>query len=673
MLEQIVINWSANVRKESLAGREYLVAPLTLIVPGVLAGSKGALLYPKEEIARNYHAWNGVPIVVYHPVDNGQHVSARDPRILEKVQVGNVYRARITENGGRLVAEGWFDVERTKQVDLRVFNALVAGVRMEISTGLFTDNEPVEGSPVWNGPTGTPKPYDFVARNYRPDHLAILPDQVGACSLADGCGLLVNEHGVVVNKIVKLPSGKYRVTSEDGSKNLGEYATREEAEKRLAQVEHFKNRADNADEQCECGAVMEMMEDGKCKCGKMMESAQRGGGTGGRTPSALSANTDYILKAQLHTRLSSAGEEVWVESAQNGEVVFSKGGKTFKQKYTVEKDEKGNDVYNLNDQPTEVKKVGGYYRRSPGMLPPSTSATDSPPTPLPSPSANTAPDESTLSLNSGDVMNRDQMILWLTTNCECWKGQGDRDTLATLNDAKIQQLYNSAANAVNNAQVVNSLRTSLQIPETVTGNNLATMIRDKWTQVTTPQQTTNNGQQQQPTNPNPAQVPQQPMTEQQWLASAPPSVQATLNFARAVEQRERSALVERCVANVADETQKAALRPIYAKMDLQELAAIAGTIPQPQAQPTGNGYFPQVPAFQGMPQQQWTPFPAAPGTHPITGMPVQPAALYPGLPPGVVPPTSNATPSEPLVNCAESIQWDEHSAVGKWRKQHAGN
>lgn len=33
---------------------------------------------------------------------------------------------------------------------------------------------------------------DAVARNHRPDHLAILPDQVGACSLADGAGLIRN-------------------------------------------------------------------------------------------------------------------------------------------------------------------------------------------------------------------------------------------------------------------------------------------------------------------------------------------------------------------------------------------------------------------------------------------------------------------------------------------------
>ena len=39
----------------------------------------------------------------------------------------------------------------------------------------------------WNG-----KAYVGIARNYRPDHLAILPDMKGACSIADGAGLCRN-------------------------------------------------------------------------------------------------------------------------------------------------------------------------------------------------------------------------------------------------------------------------------------------------------------------------------------------------------------------------------------------------------------------------------------------------------------------------------------------------
>ena len=37
------------------------------------------------------------------------------------------------------------------------------------------------------------KSYTYIAKNYRPDHLAVLPDNSGACSISDGCGVLVNQ------------------------------------------------------------------------------------------------------------------------------------------------------------------------------------------------------------------------------------------------------------------------------------------------------------------------------------------------------------------------------------------------------------------------------------------------------------------------------------------------
>lgn len=163
-------------------GRDYLVAPLTLIVPGVLNGSKGALYYPKDEIGKDPGVWNGVPIVVYHPTRNGLHVSARDPDVLDKQGIGVVMRSRA---GDKLTAEGWFDVESTRRVDKRVLDSLEAGRLIELSTGLYTENEPTSG--IYNG-----RSYDAIARNYKPDHLAILPDQVGACSVRDGCGVMVN-------------------------------------------------------------------------------------------------------------------------------------------------------------------------------------------------------------------------------------------------------------------------------------------------------------------------------------------------------------------------------------------------------------------------------------------------------------------------------------------------
>ena len=183
-MEKLIANLAGATRRERLGGREYLVAPLTMIVPGVLNGSKGALYYPDDEIAKSPSAWNHMPIVAYHPVENGVHVSARHPAVLDKQGIGYVFGAKAE---GKLTAEGWFDVERTEAVDNRILQALEEGRQLELSTGLFTDNELAEEGATHNGKT-----YEYVARNYRPDHLAILPDQIGACSVKDGCGVLVN-------------------------------------------------------------------------------------------------------------------------------------------------------------------------------------------------------------------------------------------------------------------------------------------------------------------------------------------------------------------------------------------------------------------------------------------------------------------------------------------------
>ena len=65
-----------------------------------------------------------------------------------------------------------------------LFADLAAGRKIELSTGLFTDNEPARPGATHNG-----RAYGHVARAHRPDHLAILPDRRGACSVDDGCGV----------------------------------------------------------------------------------------------------------------------------------------------------------------------------------------------------------------------------------------------------------------------------------------------------------------------------------------------------------------------------------------------------------------------------------------------------------------------------------------------------
>lgn len=183
-METITVNVTGKTRREKMSGRAYIVAPLSLIVPGVLNGSDGALYYPFEEIERNPADWNHMPIVVYHPMQNGKPVTARKPEIIDKHGIGLLFN---TNASGKLASEGWFEEEATRRVDVRVYEALEANRLMELSTGLNVRKEPADTGATYNG-----KPYKYIARDYRPDHLAILPDEIGACSLLDGCGMNVS-------------------------------------------------------------------------------------------------------------------------------------------------------------------------------------------------------------------------------------------------------------------------------------------------------------------------------------------------------------------------------------------------------------------------------------------------------------------------------------------------
>lgn len=199
-VEQLTANATGKVRYADLGGRRHLVAPLSLIVPGVLNGSKGALYYPLTEINKNYKDWEDVPLTLGHPTDlQGRNLSARDPGVLERQGLGFVRRPTVKN---KLASEGWFDVERVNRIRPDIIERLETGQPIELSTGLFTDNvKAPEGS------NHRGKPYSFVARNYVPDHVAVLPDQKGACSLQDGCGVLVNRGGrdmLVVNGAIEV-------------------------------------------------------------------------------------------------------------------------------------------------------------------------------------------------------------------------------------------------------------------------------------------------------------------------------------------------------------------------------------------------------------------------------------------------------------------------------------
>lgn len=183
-MERFAFNASTKkVRKAEMEGRQYVVVPMVMMVEGVHNGSLGPLYYPADELRRAPATWNMKPIVVYHPSDDLE--TACTPEFLTERKVGVIMNAKF-DGKGRLVAEAWLEEHRMKAVDMRVWDAVQNGKMLELSTGVFTENEEVEGD--FAG-----EHYIGIARNHRPDHLALLPDMVGACSINDGAGFIRNE------------------------------------------------------------------------------------------------------------------------------------------------------------------------------------------------------------------------------------------------------------------------------------------------------------------------------------------------------------------------------------------------------------------------------------------------------------------------------------------------
>lgn len=183
MLHTITANFQAapdGVRRDVFEGVEHLVVPVVMICEGVLNDA----LVPAAEFGKYPEAWNGRPVPVLHPQENGGYISANRPDVIERNTIGTIFNARVVDR--KLKADAWINTEKAKRLGYGdLIQQLEAGEIVEVSTGYFADDDPRAGD--YNG-TG----YSVIHRNIRPDHLALLPGEIGACSIADGCGTRVN-------------------------------------------------------------------------------------------------------------------------------------------------------------------------------------------------------------------------------------------------------------------------------------------------------------------------------------------------------------------------------------------------------------------------------------------------------------------------------------------------
>ena len=178
---------AAALRSEMLHGREHLVAPVVLVREQVL--NNGFL--PAEEIKTSTPAWNGVPVTIGHPTVDGEPTIANQPDQYEKYAVGLIFNARYDEETTSLLGEAWLDKERAEALGgaaSRAATALASHVDgdnapvLEVSTSYWHQSRLVQG-------THNNDAYEHEQFGLVPDHLAILVDEPGACSVEDGCGI----------------------------------------------------------------------------------------------------------------------------------------------------------------------------------------------------------------------------------------------------------------------------------------------------------------------------------------------------------------------------------------------------------------------------------------------------------------------------------------------------
>lgn len=184
MILTTIINRVERGRVEELNGDMYTVYPVIMLTEGVHSGSGGATLYTAQELESFAQVWNGVPVTLQHPDLNGVPVSANSPEIHRNQVIGTVFHVQY-ENG-KLRGEIWLKNSSLDSLDPGLKGRLLSGERLEVSTGLFCEDEQSEG-------TFNNESYVSIARNIRPDHLALLPGSIGACSWEDGCGVRANK------------------------------------------------------------------------------------------------------------------------------------------------------------------------------------------------------------------------------------------------------------------------------------------------------------------------------------------------------------------------------------------------------------------------------------------------------------------------------------------------
>jgi hypothetical protein len=174
---------TAAVRKEKRNGRDVVIVPSATLPDDIVMND---IMYPAAEIEKSFKGLDRTPAPLGHPTINGKFVSARDP---EGINIGwiGAWNENLRRENGRVLLDKVIDVEMANRSEggKAVLNAIEKGEPVHTSTGLLCLLDAANGD----------VEYKHVAREIEFDHDAILLDQEGAATPAQGVGMLVNAKG----------------------------------------------------------------------------------------------------------------------------------------------------------------------------------------------------------------------------------------------------------------------------------------------------------------------------------------------------------------------------------------------------------------------------------------------------------------------------------------------
>lgn len=167
----------------------YIVPSYTLPDNVVMNGG----LYPAEEIEKGYASLEDTPAPIGHPTDaQGNFITANSPDGILYYQCGvfnkNVKRVECEQYGHRVYVEKHIHVDTAMQTERgrRLIEAIDTNQPIHTSTGVLLNRVNEQGQ------NSTGKEYTWKATNMMYDHDAILLDEDGAATPADGVGMMVN-------------------------------------------------------------------------------------------------------------------------------------------------------------------------------------------------------------------------------------------------------------------------------------------------------------------------------------------------------------------------------------------------------------------------------------------------------------------------------------------------